>query len=49
MKVKEKIANIIAHNAEKIAFKSVGKSILIGAYEVKPPEELLKKKKDSQK
>lgn len=43
--MKEKIAGRIIRMAEKAAYKSVGKSFDIGVYEVKPPEELLKKKR----
>ena len=47
MKVmKEKIAKKIVCNAEKIAHWSTGKSCAIGAYEIKPPKELLNKKRD---
>lgn len=44
--MKEKIAKRIACIAEKMAYKSVGKSILLGVYEIKPPKELLNKKRD---
>ncbi len=43
--MKEKIAGRIIQMAEKAAYKSVGKSFDIGIYEVKPPEELLEKKR----
>ena len=43
--MKEKIAKTIACNAKKIAYGSVGKSIVIGAYEIKPPKALLNRKR----
>lgn len=42
--MKEKIANAITLMAKKAARKTVGKSFLIGSYEIKPPRELLDKK-----
>lgn len=44
--MKEKIVKKIVCNAEKIAYRSAGKSNAIGAYEAKPPKELLNKKRD---
>lgn len=43
--MKEKIAGKIIRIAENAAYKSVGKSFRTGVYEIKPPEELLKKKR----
>lgn len=43
--MKEKMARRIVCMAEKAAYKSVGKSIPAGMHEIKPPEELLKKKR----
>ena len=43
--MKKKLAAKMVQLAEKAAYKAVGKSIPIGAYEIKPPEELLKKKR----
>ena len=44
--MKKKIAKKIVHMAEKAAYKSVGKSFPVGLHEIKPPEELLKRKKE---
>lgn len=44
--MKEKIAKKIALMAEKIAYKSVGESFPSGVHEIKPPEELLKRKRE---
>lgn len=43
--MKEKIAREIVRMVEKAAYRTVGKSTMIGVYEIKPPEELLKKKR----
>lgn len=45
----EKIARIIFQMAEKAAYKSVDNSSCIGAYEIKPPAELLKRKSNTKK
>lgn len=47
MNLKEKLARRIVHMAEKAAYKSVGKSIPYGMYEIKPPEELVKRKREN--
>lgn len=47
--MKEKIAKEIVRIAEKAAYKNVGKSTILGTYEIKPPEELLKKKECNKK
>ena len=44
--MKEKIAKKIACMAKKKAYESVGKSFPKGVQEIKPPEELLKRKKE---
>lgn len=44
--MKEKIADKIVRLAEKVAYKSVGKSFPSGVHEIKPPEELLKRKRE---
>ena len=44
--MKEKIAKKIACMAKKKAYESVGKSFPLGVHEIKPPEELLKRKKE---
>lgn len=43
--MKEKIAKTISCMAEKAAYKSAGESFPMGAYEIKPPKELLEKKR----
>ena len=43
--MKEKIAKRIVCMAERAAYKSVGKSIPTGMHEIKPPKELLDKKR----
>lgn len=45
--MKEKIAGRIIKLAKKAAYKSVGNSFPIGTYEIKPPEELLKRIRDT--
>lgn len=47
--MKEKIVGRIIQLAKKAAYKSVGKSFDPGVYEIKPPEELLKKIRDARK
>lgn len=47
--MKERIAGKIVSIAEKAAHKTVGKSIPMGMHEIKPPEELLKKKECNKK
>lgn len=47
--MKRKIAERINRMAIKAAYRSVGKSFDPGVYEVKPPEELLKKIKEAKK
>lgn len=47
--MKEKMAKQLVHIAEKAAYKTVGKSMPIGMHEIKPPEELLKKKRSDKK
>lgn len=42
-KIAKRIAKRIVCSAEKIAYRSVGKSIVFGVYEIKPPKELLNK------
>lgn len=42
----EKLAEKIVHIAERAAYKAVGKSFQSGVYEIKPPEELLKEKRE---
>lgn len=41
----EKIAGRIVRMSKKAAYKAVGESFPMGAHEIKPPEELLKKKR----
>lgn len=43
--MRERIANAIVQIAEKAAYKAVGKSFHLGVYEIKPPKELLDKKR----
>ncbi len=43
--MKGKIAESIAKMARNAADRTVGKSFYIGSYEIKPPKELLNKKK----
>ena len=45
MDLKEKIARKIVVMAEKIAYRTVGKSFPTGVYEIRPPEELIRKKR----
>lgn len=47
--MKEKIAEMIAHVARKIAYKTVGKSFYIGTYEITPPNILVDKKRNYKK
>lgn len=47
--MKEKIAGRIIHMAKRAAYKSVGESFPAGIHEIKPPEELLKKKRSTKK
>lgn len=47
--MKEKMAGKLVQIAEKAAYKSVGKSIPSGLYEIKPPVELLERKKANKK
>lgn len=47
--MKREIAEKISQMAVKAAYKSVGESSRIGVYEVKPPEELLKRIRDAKK
>lgn len=44
--MKKKIAEKIVRMAEKSAYKSVGKSFPWGVHEIRPPEELLKGKRE---
>jgi len=43
--MKEKVAGKIVKVAELKAYKTVGKSLTLGIYEIKPPAELLQRKK----
>lgn len=45
--MKKKIAKRIVRIAEQVAYWNIGKSILIGTYEITPPKELVNKKKGS--
>ena len=47
--MKEKIAKHIAHIAKKAAYKTVGKSFVIGSYEITPPNELINKNRRCKK
>lgn len=44
---KEKLAGRIVHMAEKAAYRTVGESFPTGTYEIKPPEELVKRKREN--
>lgn len=44
--MKKKIAEKIVRMAEKSAYKSVGRSFPSGVHEIRPPEELLKRKRE---
>ena len=43
--MKKKIAKRIVNIAEKTAYNTVGKSTPLGIFEIKPPAELIRRKK----
>lgn len=47
--MKKKIAKMLVRAAKKTAYKTVGESFPLGIFEIKPPAELMRQRKNMKK